>query len=137
VNCPPSLPTHNCFDVLSIESNETIEAIDKVMQDPEPSSPSTPTSPFHPKFCLKWEERLPFKFVIAAMKGKTNSLKLKVELKTTDIAEIRSANTLVDSGTTGELIDQHYAKSSQFHLLKLYKPIPVFNTDGTPNEDRV
>jgi hypothetical protein len=55
VNCPPSLLTHNCFDVLSIESNETIEAIDKVMQDPEPSLPPTPTSPFHPKSHPKWE----------------------------------------------------------------------------------
>jgi hypothetical protein len=135
VNCLPSLPTHNRFDVLSIESNETIEAIAKVVQDPEPSSPPTPTSPFYPKSCPKWERQLPSKFVITATEGKTNSLKLKVEPKTTDTAEIKSANALVDCGATGEFIDQHYAKSSQFHLLKLSKPIPVFNINGTPNED--
>jgi hypothetical protein len=53
VNCLPSLPTHNRFDVLSIESNETIEAIDKVVQDPEPSLPPTVTSLFYPKSCPK------------------------------------------------------------------------------------
>jgi hypothetical protein len=136
VNCLPSLPTHNYFDVLSIESNETIETIDKIVQDPEPSSPPTLTSLFHPKSCLKWERRLPSKFVIADTEGKTNFLKLKVELETMDTAEIKSANALVDCGATGEFIDRHYAKSSQFHLLKLSKPIPVFNIDGTPNKDR-
>jgi hypothetical protein len=105
VNCPPSLPTHNHFDVLSIQSNETIKAIDKVMQDSEPSLPPTLTSPFCPKSCLKWERQLLSKFVIAATEGKTNSLKLKVELETMDIAEIKSANALVDCGATREFID--------------------------------
>ena len=42
--------------------------------------------------------------------------------------------TLVDSGATGEFIDQDYAKSCQFNLVKLTQPIPVYNVDGTPNE---
>jgi hypothetical protein len=58
-----------------------------------------------------------------------------VELKTTDIAEIKSTSALVDCGATGEFIDQHYARSFQFCLLKLFEPIPVFNIDGTPNKD--
>ena len=50
VNCLPLLPSHNCFDVLSIEYNETVETINKVMQDPEPSPFPTLTSPFYPKY---------------------------------------------------------------------------------------
>jgi hypothetical protein len=52
-----------------------------------------------------------------------------------DTAEIKSANALVDCGATREFTDRHYAKSSRFHLLRLSEPIPVFNIDGTPNED--
>jgi transposase InsO family protein len=132
---PPSLPSHNRFDVLFVqESNETIETIDKVVPNFEPLPPTTPTSPFRSDIRPKWERKLPSRFVVAATEGTTNSLKLKVELETTDTAETRSTNALVDSGATGEFIDRHYAKSSRFHLLKLSKPIPVFNVDGTPNE---
>ena len=135
MNSPPSLPTYNRFDVLSIqESNETVETIDKVVQNSESLPSPTPTSPLRPNSRPKWERKLPSKFIVAATEGTANSLKLKVELETTDTAEIKSTNTLVDSGATREFIDQHYAKSSQFHLLKLSKPIPIFNIDGTPNE---
>jgi hypothetical protein len=107
------LQTHNCFDVLYIqESSETIETVDKVMQDSKPLPSLTLTSPLHPNFCLKWERKLPSKFIIAATEGKANSPKLKVKLETADTAEIKSANALVDCGATGEFIDRHYAKSS-------------------------
>jgi hypothetical protein len=110
VNSLPSLPTHNCFDVLSIQdSNETIETIDKVMQDSELFPSPTLTSLLCPNFYPKWERKLPSKFIIAATEGKANSLKLKVELKTTDTAKIKSANALVDCGATGEFINHYYA----------------------------
>jgi hypothetical protein len=105
------------------------------MQDSKPLPSLTLTSPLHPNFCLKWERKLPSKFIIAATEGKANSPKLKVKLETADTAEIKSANALVDCGATGEFIDRHYAKSSWFWLLKLSEPIPIFNIDGTPNED--
>ena len=69
VNCLPSLPPHNCFDVWSIESNRTIKTINKVMQDPEPSPSPTLTSLFHPKTHLKWKRKLLSKFIIAATEG--------------------------------------------------------------------
>ena len=104
------------------------------MQDPEPSLSPTPTSPFCPKSQPEWERQLLPKFIIAATEGKTNSLKLMVELETTDTAEIKSTSALVDCGATREFIDWYYAKSFWFCLLKLSKPIPVFNIDSTPNE---
>jgi len=64
----------------------------------------------------------------------TTSLKLKVELETTDTGEVKSVNSFVDSGATGEFIDRHYAKSNRLHTRKLSEPIPVYNVDGTLNE---
>ena len=46
MNYLPSFPSHNHFDVLSIESNETIETTHKVVQDAEPSLSPTLTSLF-------------------------------------------------------------------------------------------
>jgi len=62
------------------------------------------------------------------------SLKLKVELETTDTGEVKSINSFVDSGATGEFINHHYAKSNRLHTRKLSEPIPVYNVDGTLNE---
>jgi len=55
----------------------------------------------------------------------TTSLKLKVELETTDTGEVKSINSFMDSGATGEFINCHYAKSNRLHTWKLSKPILV------------
>jgi hypothetical protein len=100
------LPIYNRFDVLSIhESNETIETVEKVEQNSESPLLSIPTSPLRSEPRPKWERKLPSKFIIAATEGATNSLKVKVELETTDTADIKSTNALVDCGATGEFID--------------------------------
>ena len=82
----------------------------------------------------KWEKALPRKYIISAAEGKVASLRLKVEIETTDTAEKKIITSLVDSGATGEFIDWNYAKSCQFKLIKLTQPIPVYNVDGSPNE---
>src|SRR5271155_5485690 len=131
----PSLSTYNLFDVLAIQqSNETIETVETAVQIPESPPTSIPHLPQYPAPHPKWEKPLPSKFIIAAIEGNPTSLKLKIELETTNTAEVKSANALVDCGATGECIDRHYAKSCGFCLLKLSKPIPVYNIDGTPNE---
>ena len=84
--------------------------------------------------CPKWERSLPQKFVIAATEENPMSLRLKVEIKTTDTAEKKSVSAFVDCGATGEFIERHYAKSSCFNLVKLTQPIPVYNVDGTLNK---
>ena len=70
------------------------------------------------------------------MEGISTSLKLKVEIETTNTVEKKSLTALLDSGATGECIDRDYAKSQQFKLIKLTQPIPVYNIDGSPNEKR-
>ena len=82
----------------------------------------------------KWEKRLPQKFIIAATEETPTLLKLKVKIETMDTAEKKSVTSLVDCRPTGEFIDQHYAKSNRFNLVKLSQPIPIYNVDGTPNE---
>ena len=82
----------------------------------------------------KWEKALPKKLNIATMEGVSTSLKLKVEIETTDTTEKKSVLALLDSGNKGECIDRDYTKSQQFNLLKLTNPILVYNIDGSPNE---
>ena len=71
-----------------------------------------------------------------SVKGKSNSLKLKVDIETTNTAQRKYVTTLVDSGGTSEFIfiDQDYTKSCGFNLIKLTEPIPIHNIDGTLNE---
>ena len=140
MNCTPSLPNCNRFHVLSLDkSNDICETIESVVQIPEPVIPPTipPTPSDVPRKwqrLSKWQKRLPAKVVVAATELGPTSLRLKVELETTDTAEVKSVLSLVDSGATGDLINRDYAKSCRFKLLKLPSPIPVFNIDGTPNE---
>ena len=82
----------------------------------------------------KWEKVLPKQYFITTVEQSLNSLKLKVEIETMDTSEQKSVTCLVDSGATGEFIDQDYAKSCHFNLIKLKQPIPVYNIDGTLNE---
>ena len=107
------------------------------MQKPKETStpPSIPVmTPTAPKIQKpKWEKSLPESYTILATR-ESNSLKLKVELETTDTSEMKSINSLVDSGATGEFINQDYAKSCWFNLQKLTCPIPVYNIDRSPNE---
>ena len=64
------------------------------------------------------------------MEGVSTSLKLKLEIETTDTTEKKSIVALLDSGAMGEWIDRDYAKSQWFNLLKLTNPIPVRATGG-------
>ena len=83
---------------------------------------------------LKWQRTLPKTLTIASAEEISTSLKLKVEIETTDTAERKSVTTLLDSDSTGECIDRDYAKICRFNLVKLAQPILVYNVDGTPNE---
>ena len=155
MNSTPSLSSHNHFNVLYIEQINNIETKTQDVQKPDPCCielwmEMLPSVTFSSKMlqmkafpsttlsvqthCPKWERSLPQKFVIAATEENPTSLKLKVEIETTDTAEKKSVSALVDCGATGEFIDRHYAKSSPFNLVKLTKPIPVYNIDSTLNE---
>ena len=107
----PPLSTYNRFEVLAnISDSETLSSdVQKTKETPIHDLTPTLSKPKIQK--PKWEKALPEKFTIAMTKGTPNSLKLKVEIETTDTAEKKSITTLVDSGATGEFIDRQYAKS--------------------------
>ena len=99
----PLLSSHDHFNVLYIENTNDIEMENQDMQKPEVSLTPTLMADFAVKTCRpKWEKLLPKKFIIAAMEENPTSLKLKVEIETTDMAEKKSITSLVDCGATGE-----------------------------------
>ena len=101
--------------------------------NPLPISIPIPTLPLRTRK-PKWEKVLPKSYIIAAMEENLTSLKLKVEIETTDTAETKYVTALLDSSMTGECIDRDYARSCWFNLIKLTQPILVYNVDRSPNE---
>ena len=138
VNSTPSLSSyHNCFSVLPTCSvnEETVEpSIDVQNSISENPTVVLTETEITRNRRPKWEQQLPTKLVIASAEDSSTSLKLKVELETTDTGEVKSVNYFMDSRATGEFIDRHYAKSNWLHTQKLSEPIPVYNVDGTLNE---
>jgi len=130
----PLLSYHNRFSVLpKCSLNETVEPSTDVQNSISENLTVVPAEITWNRR-PKWERQLPSKLVIASAEDGSTSLKLKVELETTDTGEVKSVNSFMDSGATGEFIDRHYAKSNQLHTWKLSEPILVYNVDGTLNE---
>ena len=101
----PLLLDYNCFSILpTYEVNEIAET-PEVMHKPQTDPPWA----HHPK----WERHLPPQLIIAASRDNPKSLWLKVEVETTDTAEVKSLNSLMDSGATGKFIDWQYIKNSR------------------------
>jgi len=127
VKSTPSLSTYNRFAVLSVDSIPEIdESVEQIKDVPK----MEPVRHFRPR----WERSLPARLVISSTEEEPRSLKLKVSIETTDTAEVKSVNSLVDSGATGNFIDRDYVRTHRLTTRKLSKPVPVFNVDGTPNE---
>jgi len=59
---------------------------------------------------------------------------LLIHLKTTDTMEETSTEAMVDTGATGDFIDQDLIARAKLPTRKLSQPIPVYNVDGTLNE---
>ena len=100
----PSLSDSNRFSILPVynvtgidESAETVQAI----QPPE-------DPPAKRKFRPHWERRLPAQLVIASLdesnESPSRSLRLKVNIETSDTGEVKSVDALVDSGATGTML---------------------------------
>jgi len=112
VNCTPPLLTSNHFDVLkvySVEDNSTNLTDKMTAQDIQPTLVAALTHPV----CLKhWERWLPEKYVIATTPS-SNSLKIKIEIVTTDTQEAKSVKALLDSRADGLFVDQDYIQENQ------------------------
>ena len=59
---------------------------------------------------------------------------LLIHLKTTDMREEALSEAIVDTGATGDFIDQDFVQNAKLPTRKLLQPILVYNVDGTLNE---
>jgi len=124
----PSLSPSNRYSCLEVEE------IDETSEDEYPlQAVPTPETPRDKRPRLrKWERQLPRSYTVAALNS--DSLKLQVEIQTTDTQEIKSAQALLDCGATGLFMDTAYVEKQRLNTRTLTRPIPVNNVDGTPNE---
>ena len=131
MNSAPPLPVHDQFSCLEIEGEiphiPTPQAEKLVTVAPVPSLPHS----LH--HIRKWERKLPWKYVVAAVPS-PKSLVVKVEIHTTDMAKVRSGPALIDSGATGLFMDRRYVEHYKLTTQKLHHLITVYNVDGSPNE---
>jgi len=47
---------------------------------------------------------------------------------------VYSVKVLLDSGATGNFIDQDFIRTKGINTRSLFRPIPVYNVDGSPNK---
>ena len=107
MNSTPPLSTCNRFEVLlNIHDSET--TLLDVQNPKEPLPPTPLLTPIHSPALApetprirkpKWQKTLPRTLTIASAEGISTSLKLKVEIETTDTAEKKSITALLDSGS--------------------------------------
>ena len=111
----PPLTSHNHFEALSNIRNSEMPLPEIKGTLPSVAIPAPIISPTTiPASILKtlriwmpkWEKTLPRTLTIAAMGEVSTSLKLKVEIETTDTVEKKSVIALLDSGCTGVCIDR-------------------------------
>ena len=131
----PSLSDSNRFSILPVynvtgidESAETVQAV----QPPEDPLAKR-------KFRPHWERRLPAQLVITSLdesnESPSRSLRLKVNIETSDTGEVKSVDALVDSGATSRFIDRDYVKTNWLTTRTLSNTIAVCNVNGTPNRE--
>ena len=137
---PPPLSA-NQFACLSIEEpnttpvdtlTPTIVSTPLDVSENPPASPTPSAGSPRPRIPA-WQRHLPRRYVVAST-PLANSLRLKVEVETTDTQQIQSVVALLDSGATGLFVDADYVARHQLTTRPLLSPIPVYNIDGTPNE---
>ena len=89
----------NRFSVLEITEPEVDE------DAPESSEPpAEPRKPRRPK----WEKWIKRKLVIRSLEMDAKCIMIPTHLKTTDTMEETSMEAMVDTGTTGDFIDQDF-----------------------------
>ena len=108
------------------ENDEDVQP-DPIGADTGPNKPRLPCRP-------KWERHLGPKLTIHSLDECLNCIMLLIQLQTTNTMERASAEAMIDTGATGDFIDQDFVENTKLPTWKLSRPIPVYNVDGTPNE---
>ena len=116
VKCVPLLPVHNQFACLEVE-NEIPPSLHAESPVKVTLKPKTTPIPHLLRLC-QWERCLPKQYVVAAAPG-PKSLVIKVEIQTTDPAEVKSGPTLIDCRATGQFMDHDYIEWNRLTTRKL------------------
>ena len=118
----------NRFAVLNIEEVNT--NICEPIDTPLPSPPDRKALPWRPK----WEKRLPRRLSANTLDARGMSIILPIEISNTDTSEVHSIKVLLDSRATGNFIDKDFVHTKGISTQNIFRPIPVFNVDGSPNK---
>jgi len=98
----PPLLSNNQFSVLEI----TEPKIDEDAQ--EPDTPALPPTEPHKPCRPKWEKQMKRDLVIRSLELNAKCIMLPIHLKMTDTMEETSMEAIVDTGATGDFIDQDF-----------------------------
>ena len=74
------------------------------------------------------------KLIIRSLEKDPRCIMVLIHLKMTDTIEEASTEVMVDTGTTGDFVDQDFVNQAKLPTRKLSQPIPVYNVDGILNE---
>jgi len=109
VSCAPPLPSSNRFSVLPIYDVSTPAHITEKDEDAQ-SKPIGAEADLtsRPPRKPKWERRMSPKLIIRSLEEGPNCLMIPTHLKTTDTMEEASTEAMVDTGATGDFIDQDF-----------------------------
>ena len=91
----PLLPVHNWFACLEVENENPLPPPLHAESPVEVTLESKTTPTLCPCHLHRWEKWLPKQYVLAATPG-PKSLVIKVEIQTTDTAEVKSGPALVN-----------------------------------------
>jgi len=102
----------------------------------QPYTLSLTVLPWPAKHIPKWEQWLPKHYVLVATPSE-RSLNLDIAIQTTDTGEVHAVSALLNSEATGWFIDPKFMWQNCLAMWLLAWAIPVYNMDGTPNEQGV
>jgi len=124
----PQLPLVNRFVVLNIEEVNT-----DIREPIDASLPSALDRKVLPQK-LKWEKRLPKQLFTNTLNAHKMSIILPIEISNTNTSEVHSVKVLLDSGATGNFIDKDFVCTKGISTWSIFRPIPVYNVDSSPNK---
>ncbi|KAJ8474222.1 hypothetical protein ONZ45_g16023 [Pleurotus djamor] len=131
----------NRFSCLPVEEPSVVTETnpEETNPAPTPANPDTPQEskgvPTPPKTRRPgWEKRLPKRFQVSATPSAL-SLDMDISVQATDTESRFHLHALLDSGASGLFIHPNYVEKCGFSTRPLSSPIPVYNVDGTMNQE--
>jgi hypothetical protein len=74
------------------------------------------------------------RLVLNSLEEGPRCILIPVHLKTTDTLQEVNSEAMVDSGATGDFIDEDFVEQAKLPTRRLSAPVPVYNVDGSLNE---